>query len=119
MGRCDGRWRPAAEYPPTFSVERLRKGGEWVFVAAVYDHGANAATLYVDESNVHGIASVTRSSRTLSIGKNLHGYVDDVFVFAGVLSKHEIEMLRKSAPPALPRLQGVLDIASNFLKVVS
>ena len=81
--------------------------GEWQYVVATFDRPANEATLYVGDDNslTQTTTSGTREDggatpglAVLEIGRydnqDLDAIVDDIFVFEGALTDHQVNAIR-------------------------
>ena len=95
-------------------AEEFEKG-TWTFVAAVYDRDASTVTLYVDNTVVKAESiGILSTANELHVGQNLHGYVDNVFVYADALGVDEIDLIRHERRTHLPPRAGSAGYGLHF-----
>lgn len=97
------------------STGQMAQVDEWRFVAAVYDADKQTVTVYTDDPATGELIATPDETVALSGGRPMirvgnhakasneafAGLIDDVFVFAGALSKDQIELLYTEGANAL------------------
>ncbi|MFN0128960.1 MAG: LamG-like jellyroll fold domain-containing protein [Verrucomicrobiales bacterium] len=81
--------------------------GEWQYVVGTFSKPRNRTALYVGDASAATMTSVTATGRDLGVApgeteieigrydnQDLDGVVDDIFVFGGALSAHQVNAIR-------------------------